>query len=118
MFRKSDKNIGIDKWQIPTELKKLLDNTLYWIEHNIYKPEEIAIRFKHQIVSIHCFPNGKGRHSRLMADIIMSKVFNLDEFTWGSKNLVNEGDDRQKYIQALKQADNNDLTPLINFAKS
>jgi len=70
-FRKTDKNIGINKWQIPTALKYLLDDTLYWIEHEIFPPDEIAVRFKHKIVSIHCFPNGNGRHSRLMADIIV-----------------------------------------------
>jgi len=25
------------------------------------KHEEIGIRFKHRLVSIHCFPNGNGR---------------------------------------------------------
>ena len=74
-FRKTDKNIGIDKWQIPTQLKALLDDTKYWIENKTYPPDELAIRFKHRIVAIHCFPNGNGRHSRLMADIIAEKVF-------------------------------------------
>src|SRR5262245_33926158 len=29
-FRKTDKNIGIDKWQIPSALRSLLDDTKYW----------------------------------------------------------------------------------------
>src|ERR1019366_1532439 len=29
-FRNSNKNIGIDRFQIGTELKKLLDDTKYW----------------------------------------------------------------------------------------
>ena len=76
-FRKTNKNIGIDQWQISTELKTLLDDANYWIENNTYSPDEIAIRFKHRLVSIHCFPNGNGRHSRLMADIIIEKIYKL-----------------------------------------
>ena len=70
-FRKTEKNIGIQWTQIGIALKNLIDDTKYWIENNSYPPEEIAIRFKHRIVSIHCFPNGNGRHSRIMADIII-----------------------------------------------
>lgn len=33
--------------------------------------DEFAIRFKHRLVSIHCFPNGNGRHSRMIADIMV-----------------------------------------------
>ena len=74
-FRKSDKNIGINWTQISVELRNLIDDTKYWIENNTYSPTEISIRFKHRIVAIHCFPNGNGRHSRMMADIIMEFVF-------------------------------------------
>lgn len=45
------------------------------ISTHTYNPDEIAVRFKYRIMSIHCFPNGNGRHSRLMADIIIEKVF-------------------------------------------
>ena len=63
-FRKTNKNIGIDKWQIPIELRCLLDDVRYWHENNTYPPDEIAVRFKNRIVRIHCFANGNGRHSR------------------------------------------------------
>ena len=117
-FRKTDKNIGINKWQIPTALKTLLDDTLYWIEHETFTPDEIAVRFKHRIVSIHCFPNGNGRHSRLMADIIVNKIYNLPEFSWGAENLVKKSDTRTNYLNAIKTADENIYDPLISFARS
>ena len=117
-FRRTNKNIGIDKWQIPTELRNLLDDTNYWIENNTYPPDEIAIRFKHRIVAIHCFPNGNGRHSRLMADIIAEKVFKRPVFTWGAANLVQGGDARAAYLAAIKIADRGDIVPLIRFARS
>ena len=74
-FRRTEKNIGIQWTEIGIELKKLIEDTKFWILNKTYSEEEIAIRFKHRLVSIHCFPNGNGRHSRLMADIIMESVF-------------------------------------------
>jgi len=117
-FRKTDKNIGINKWHISSALKSLLDDTLYWIEHETFTPDEIAVRFKHRIVSIHCFPNGNGRHSRLMADIIVNKIYKLPVFSWGADNLVKESDARTNYLIAIKEADKNNYGPLISFARS
>ncbi len=117
-FRKTDKNLGINKWHISTALKALLDDTLFWIEHETFTPDEIAVRFKHRIVSIHCFPNGNGRHSRLMADIIVNKIYKLPVFSWGADNLVKKGDTRSEYLNAIKTADETIYEPLICFARS
>jgi Fic-DOC domain mobile mystery protein B len=117
-FRKTNKNIGIDQWQISTELKTLLDDANYWVENNTYSPDEIAIRFKHRLVSIHCFPNGNGRHSRLMADIIIEKIYKMEVFSWGSNNLSNESDARTIYLKAVKAADKGAYKLLIAFARS
>ncbi|MEO6330565.1 MAG: mobile mystery protein B [Ginsengibacter sp.] len=117
-FRKTDKNLGIDKWQIPTELRNLLDDTKFWIAKNVYPPKEIAVRFKHRIVSIHCFANGNGRHGRLMADIIIEKIFKQQIFTWGAGNLMKPGDARAIYLKAIKAADAGNIKPLIKFASS
>lgn len=117
-FRKTEKNIGVKAFQIPTELKYLLDDVIFWVEHQTYSPEEIAIRFKHRLVSIHCFPNGNGRHSRLMADCIMTFVFRLNAFSWNQSNLVSTTTMRKTYIGALKQADAGCIKSLIEFAKS
>jgi Fic-DOC domain mobile mystery protein B len=117
-FRKTDKNIGIDKNQIAVSLKQLLDDCRYWIDHQVYPPEEIAIRLKHKIVQIHCFANGNGRHSRLIADILMEKVFDLPMFSWGAASLVKQGSTRNAYLQALKEADKGTYNELLAFAKS
>ena len=117
-FRQSEKNLGIPWIYISIRLKNLLDDVNYWIEHKTYEPDEIAIRFKHVLVSIHCFPNGNGRHSRIMADIIIEKIFNLPVFTWGAGDLIRLGDVRTSYIQALKAADQGDYSLLLIFARS
>lgn len=117
-FRKTNKNIGVDRHQIATQLKMLCDDVLFWIENNTYPPIEIAIRFKHRIVSIHCFPNGNGRHSRLMADIIIEKLFAEEPFSWGAANLSKANDTRKSYLKAVKAADLNDYQPLLEFSRS
>jgi len=117
-FRKTNKNIGVDKWQIAIELKNLLDDAIYWNDNNTYPPDEIAVRFKHRLVSIHCFPNGNGRHSRLMADIIIEKIYNRPVFSWGAGNLSREGNTRTTYLNAVKVADNGEYETLLVFARS
>ena len=117
-FRKTDKNLGIDKWQIPTALKNLCDDTLFWMQNETFTPDEIAILFKHQIVSIHCFVNGNGRHSRLMADIIISEVDKNPLISWGSNDLVRQGTTRAAYLNAVRAADIGDFTLLLAFARS
>lgn len=117
-FRTSNKNIGIEWVQIGIELKKLLDDTKYWLENSTFSQEEIAIRFKHRIVAIHCFPNGNGRHSRMMADIIMDSIFRKEIFSWHKSNMVKADDTRKEYIDALRKADNGNINPLIEFAKN
>jgi Fic-DOC domain mobile mystery protein B len=116
-FRKSEKNIGVDWIKIGIELRILLDDTNYWIENDTYPPDEIAIRLKHRLVSIHCFPNGNGRHSRIMADIIIESVFGKEVFTWNNSDLVKPDNARKEYIDSIKKADNGTIEPLLEFAR-
>ncbi len=116
-FRKSNKNIGVDWIRIGAELRVLLDDTKFRIENNTYPPDEIAIRFKHRIVNIHCFPNGNGRHSRIMADIIVESIFGKEVFLWNNSNLVNPDNARIEYINAIRKADEGNIEPLLDFAR-
>ena len=115
--RKSNKNIGVDKYQISIELKNLLDDCKYLIENNTYKPDEIVIRFSHRLVKIHVFPNGNGRHSRLIADIMISNIFNNPIFTWGKSDLSKNNTVRNEYLEAIYSADKGDIQPLIKFSR-
>lgn len=117
-FRSSEKNLGIKSYLIPIQLKQFLDDAVFWYENKIYSPAELAIRFKHQLVSIHCFANGNGRHSRLLADLIMEKLYKEPFFTWGGSSLVKSDEKRKEYINAIKMADRQDLRQLVLFAKS
>lgn len=117
-FRQSNKNIGVDWTYIHVELRTLLDDTKYWIENSTFVPDELAIRFKHRLVKIHCFPNGNGRHSRLMGDILIEKVLSRKIFSWMNSNLVLPGDARKEYLAAIREADNGVYKRLMKFARS
>jgi len=116
-YRTTGKNIGIDAYRIPTELRQLLDDCRYWIENRTHKPDEVAARFHHRLVLIHCYPNGNGRHARLAADLLL-KLMGQDRFSWGGKNLVDIGETREGYIAALQAADKHDIGPLLQFVRS
>jgi len=116
-FRKSDKNIGVDWLHIGVELKKLLDDVRYQIEHGAFPADEIAVRFHHRLVAIHPFPNGNGRHARMMADLLVERLGKA-RFSWDSKNLIDANETRKDYIAALQAADARNIVPLLAFARS
>jgi Fic-DOC domain mobile mystery protein B len=116
-FRSSNKNIGIDWTQISTRLRDLLADTRYQVDHPSMPPDELALRFHHRLVWIHAFANGNGRHARLMADELVLRLVR-PRFGWGSAGLVEQGDPRQRYLEALRAADVGDIAPLLRFARS
>jgi Fic-DOC domain mobile mystery protein B len=117
LYRATEKNIGIPHFQIRESLGVLLGDARYWLEHQIFPADEIAVRFHHRLVSIHPFANGNGRHGRLMADVLAKKQ-NMPVFTWGGADIVQQGDFRRRYIDALRAADRNQIEPLLAFARS
>lgn len=118
-FRKSNKNIGVDWMQVAVKLRDLLDNTRYQIEHEVFGPQELAVRFHHQLVWIHAFANGNGRHARLMADLLAMRL-GVGRLSWGSGygSLTSVGDLRARYLSALRAADQGQYADLMVFAIS
>jgi len=116
-FRTSERNLGIAHWEIPVALRILLDDAKAWIGYKTYAADEIAVRFHHRLVQIHPFPNGNGRHSRLMADLLVMQ-FGGGRFSWGRESLSDAGTIRTRYIEALKACDGHDVGPLLVFARS
>jgi len=117
--RKYEVNIGNTPPAIvQMQLKNLCDDALAWIEFESYSVEEMSIRLHHRMVYIHPFPNGNGRHSRIMADLLL-KSFDHELFTWGKNvNLTRQTKKRSEYLLALRMADQGDYKPLLNFANN
>jgi len=117
-FRQSDKNLGGPWHQVPANLRNLCDDARLWIELREELPDQIAVRFHHRLVSIHPFPNGNGRHARLMADLLLENILHCSRFTWGSADLSQAGNARQRYIAALHAADAHNYDPLLAFVRT
>ena len=116
-FRSTEKNIGIDPRQISVQLRMLLDDVKYWVEHETYPPLEACLRFHHRLVYIHLFANGNGRHARIMTDVLMAKVFKGKPIDWaGGYDLQSMNERRAEYIQVLRQADRGDYSALLRFS--
>lgn len=119
-YRKSDKSIGIPWPQILTSIVNLCEDTQCWIDHQAYSWDEIGARFHHRLVQIHLFPNGNGRHARLMTDALLIS-HDQEPFSWGAKNkkgdLASVGQLRSAYISALQEADRKKYKKLIKFVR-
>ncbi|MGH9795933.1 MAG: mobile mystery protein B [Candidatus Acidiferrales bacterium] len=115
-YRTTNKNLGIPSYQIHDEIGRLLGDARFWVENKTYSADEIAVRFHHRLTQVHPFPNGNGRHARLMADMIALRL-GKPVFSWGPRNLARAGATRAAYIDALRAADSGDIQPLLKFAR-
>ena len=115
--RENNRRIGSDSFMIAMDLRGLLGDARYWMDNVTYSPDKIALRFHHRLTQIHPFPNGNGRFSRLAADLLVARM-REPRFTWGRTNLIEPGEARRRYIDALRAADGHDIEPLLAFARS
>jgi Fic-DOC domain mobile mystery protein B len=116
-YRKTPRNIGVEAWRIPMDVAQAIDDAKFWVANGTYSPDEIAVRFSHRLVAIHPFPNGNGRFSRMVGDLLAQQQ-GQPHFSWGSVNLDDPNETRQAYVTALRAADAHDFNALIVFARS
>jgi Fic-DOC domain mobile mystery protein B len=117
VYRRTELNIGVAPHRIAEEAAILFSDARFWISHESYAADEIAVRLHHRLVFIHPFANGNGRHARLMADLSIRRL-GRDAFTWGGGSIAGIGEIRRAYVDALRAADANDYENLIAFARS
>jgi Fic-DOC domain mobile mystery protein B len=119
-YRKHEVSVGCDPAEIVQRIPQLVANAEHWLERKTFPIDECLIRFHYQLVKIHPFANGNGRHARMITDVIAAK-YGQKELTWGAgQNLVAEGSARAAYLAALRalDTDENDINPLLRFARS
>ena len=115
--RTRETNIGVMPHQIEIERKKLNDDAVFWCEATVMTPKELAITFHHKLIQIHCYPNGNGRHGRIMADLIVEKLYEMKRLDWITEDMLHEGEARDIYIDAMKSADDNSYKLLFGLIK-
>lgn len=114
-FRKSCKNIGCEVYEIRSELKILQDDVIFWMANSSYSIKELALIFHHRLVKIHLFPNGNGRHARLMADCILKKFSPSEKINWEGNDFNSKEELRKTYIKSLQKADKGDYRDLFRI---
>lgn len=116
-YRATQKNIGVPAYAIVSSVKDSIDNVRHWVLHGTYSLTEAAVRLHHQMVAIHPFPNGNGRHTRMLADALLH-AHDAPKLTWGRSSLYQDGEARSTYLRALREADNGSFASLVAFASS
>lgn len=120
-FRRSDKSISPYHWtEVSRLVRDLLANTQVRYEQGERTPEaldDLAVRFHHELVRIHPWPNGNGRHARLAAELLVSS-WGRPPFSWGgAKHETSVSELRARYLGALKSADAGEFDELTRFAR-
>jgi len=94
----------------PEQVSSEMDNLIRWHLQHVrdgVPPEVEAAWLHHRFTQIHPFQDGNGRVARLLAMLVFLRA------QWFPLSIRN--DDRVSYIDALEQADNNDLKPLVRM---
>ena len=117
-YRTTEKNLGWEMHRIAEGVRNAFDDAQSQMQHASYPLHEVAVRLHHRLVAIHPWPNGNGRHSRLVADILVASR-QSEPLTWGANaDLVTTGEIRARYLAAVRAADQQDFAPLLAFARS
>jgi len=117
-YRTSERNLGWEVHRLSEGIRNAFGDTQCSMQHGTYPLTEVAVRLHHRLVAIHPWPNGNGRHARLMADLVVASRAGR-ELTWGaSSDLAFAGQARNRYIAAIQQADAGDMAALLAFAES
>ena len=117
-YRTRNTNIGVDAALIATSVHALVHDARLWFAHSEDRDtDKLACQVHHRLVSIHPFRNGNGRHSRLFTDLLLTAI-GQSPFAWGQSSTTSSSLIRERYLQALREADRGDLEPLIHFVRS
>ena len=120
MLRSRETNLGVDPHQISVQWELLLGNMLWQLNESSVPALEVGVRLHHDMLKIHCFTNGNGRHARLATNKLAEIAgLGVGVYTWGQRGGGSADDARARYVDALRHADTtNDFGPLIEVATS
>ena len=116
-YRQTQTNIGYDPREIAVAVRLLVENARAWVEYDTYAHDELAVRLHHRLVAIHPFPNGNGRHGRITANYLIEGLGG-DPFSLGAALDATTEELRAAYLHAIQQADGDDISHLLAFARS
>lgn len=109
-------NIGVPPEMVPMELGRVaMEFNREWEERGEEKMLPFIARYHHALVLVRPFNNGNGRWSRLCCDAVVEHLIKDPQIVWATETVVKDSDERSAYIAALKQADQGNFGPLIDY---
>ncbi len=116
VIRRVDLNIGSPALRVETDLHELVLDLRSWDSGGMQILER-ACRLHHRAVLVHPFLNGNGRWARLVSNIWLRQrgapLVEWPEDVMGNASVI-----RDAYLRAMRQADNGDLTPLLEMHRA
>lgn len=94
-----------------------MEDAKLWTGGPMPRPvDDAAVDCHHRLVQIHPFPDGNGRHSRAMTDLLLRSLGEAP-FTRGRVSLASWSETRASYLAGLRAADDGDLSALADFVR-
>lgn len=116
-FRTIEVNISSYRsFDVAPPLLNFFEDIKLWITSGKMSADEISAEMHHRLVSIHPFPNGNGRTTRIFTEYVQRRN-DWPITSWKSSLNDEPIKRRSSYISALKAADKGDFTLLIEFMK-
>ena len=115
-YRTSERNLGHPWQRLSADIHQLCGSFAFRVEQKSEDPDELAVDFHYQLVRVHAFPNGNGRHARFCADRLVENLGRA-AFSWGRADLARTGDARAQYLSALIEADAGDPVAMLKFSR-
>lgn len=114
-FRTVEVNISkYRSYDVAPQLVNFFEDAKLWIETGRMSWDEIAAEMHHRLVSIHPFPNGNGRTTRIYTEFVLKR--NEQPIPSWMASLAKDPTLRRKtYIKALQAADKGNFELLIQF---
>jgi Fic-DOC domain mobile mystery protein B len=111
--RTCDLNIGSKFYDVESHVLDLANTIPFWGK-GPYSLIEDATLLHYRAVKIHPFLNGNGRWSRMLSNIWLRKHGSLP-ILWPEPQMGETSPIRAAYIEAIKAADKNDLSQLVDL---
>ena len=116
-FRTAEVNISKYRpYDVGPQLKNFFEDAKLWITSGQMSWDEISAEMHHRLVTIHPFPNGNGRTTRIYTEYVQKRN-NQEVTSWNAALAHHPKERRESYIKALRVADKGDFTLLIEFMK-
>lgn len=112
-FRRAELNIGSKPHMIAIDLQTLLDDRRAWSASDMPLLEQ-SVRLHHGAVRIHPFPDGNGRWSRMLGNILL-RMGNHPIVVWPEAVIGASSGIRAAYLAAVRAADRHDFSALIDL---